>query len=48
MIDSVAVDADELMPQEGQDEEYDAIQEEINGLEKELDDALKKLQKQTR
>ncbi|THH32610.1 hypothetical protein EUX98_g1558 [Antrodiella citrinella] len=40
--------ADEIVPEEGQDEEYDAVQEEISGLEQELDDALKKLQKQTK
>ncbi|TCD63485.1 DNA mismatch repair protein msh6, partial [Steccherinum ochraceum] len=40
--------SDELIPEEGQDEEYDTIQKEIRGLEKELDDALKKLEKQTK
>ncbi|KAI0792522.1 DNA mismatch repair protein Msh6 [Abortiporus biennis] len=38
--------ADELIPEDGQDEEYDTIMEEIKGLEDELEAELKKLSKQ--
>ncbi|CAL1699677.1 unnamed protein product [Somion occarium] len=36
---------DEVVPQEGQDEDYDRIAEEINGLEEELEKELKRLEK---
>jgi DNA mismatch repair protein MSH6 len=35
---------DELLPQEGKDEEYDTIMEEIKGLEESLEEELQKLQ----
>jgi hypothetical protein len=39
-------DSDELLPQKGKDEEYDAIVAEINGIEKELEEALAELMDQ--
>ncbi|KAI0935020.1 hypothetical protein AcV7_003936 [Taiwanofungus camphoratus] len=36
--------SDELVPEDGKDEVYDRIMEEIHGLEQELDDELKKLE----
>ncbi|KAI0049216.1 DNA mismatch repair protein Msh6 [Auriscalpium vulgare] len=41
-------DTDDLLPVEGKDEVYDAIAEEIRGLEEELDDELKKMAKKTK
>lgn len=35
---------DELIPEDGKDEAYDKIVEEITALEEELDDELKKFQ----
>lgn len=43
----VAVGSDELCPEDGKDEVYDGIMEEINELENELKSELKKLRKQT-
>jgi DNA mismatch repair protein MSH6 len=43
---SVLTDNDDLLPVEGKDEAYDEIAQEIWGLEKELDKALKKLERQ--
>ena len=43
---SILTDNDDLLPVEGKDEAYDEIAEEIRGLEKELDKALKKLERQ--
>lgn len=37
-----------MVPQEGKDETFDTIMEEIGGLEEELEEALKRLQKQTK
>ncbi|EMD35324.1 hypothetical protein CERSUDRAFT_124668 [Gelatoporia subvermispora B] len=37
--------ADELVPEDGKDEVYDGIMEEIHGLEQELDDELKALER---
>ncbi|KAI8976662.1 DNA mismatch repair protein Msh6 [Trametes punicea] len=39
--------SDELVPEDGKDEVYDNIMQEINELEEELDDELKKLRQQT-
>ncbi|KZT23633.1 DNA mismatch repair protein Msh6 [Neolentinus lepideus HHB14362 ss-1] len=39
--------SDELVPKEGKDEAYDNIMAEISGLEEELDQELKKLEKKT-
>jgi hypothetical protein len=39
-------DSDELLPQKGKDEEYDAIVAEINGIERELEEALAELMDQ--
>ncbi|KAI0367675.1 DNA mismatch repair protein Msh6 [Pilatotrama ljubarskyi] len=39
--------SDELVPEDGKDEVYDGIMEEINGLEEELKSELKQLRKQT-
>ncbi|TDL25149.1 DNA mismatch repair protein Msh6 [Rickenella mellea] len=41
-------DTDDLVPQRGRDETYDTIMEEINGIEEELDEELKKLEKKLR
>jgi hypothetical protein len=43
---SSSSDSDELLPQKGKDEEYDAIIAEINGIERELEEALGDLQGQ--
>lgn len=43
---SILTDSDDLLPVEGKDEAYDEIAQEIRGLEKELDKALKKLERQ--
>lgn len=40
-----AIETDEVVPQEGQDEEYDQVMEEINSLESELNKELKRLEK---
>lgn len=40
--------SDELVPQEGKDEMYDTIMEEISGLEEELEEELKNLQKKVK
>jgi DNA mismatch repair protein MSH6 len=39
-------DGDELIPEEGKDEEYDSIVEEISSLEKQLNKELKRLEKE--
>ncbi|KAI9069848.1 DNA mismatch repair protein Msh6 [Trametes sanguinea] len=39
--------SDELVPEDGKDEVYDNIMQEINELEEKLDDELKKLRRQT-
>ena len=39
------IETDEVVPQDGQDEEYDRIQEEITTLEDELNKELKRLEK---
>lgn len=39
-------DSDELVPQEGKDEEYDTIMEEIGSLEEDLEGELKRLKKE--
>jgi DNA mismatch repair protein MSH6 len=46
LYDSILTDNDDLLPVEGKDEAYDEIANEIRGLEKELDKALKKLERQ--
>jgi hypothetical protein len=46
LYDSIVTDNDDLLPVEGKDEAYDEIANEIRGLEKELDKALKKLERQ--
>lgn len=38
-------ETDEVVPQDGQDEEYDRVREEITGLEDELAKELKRLEK---
>jgi DNA mismatch repair protein MSH6 len=38
-------DADELIPQAGKDDVYDEIMAEVDGLEEEFEDELKKLEK---
>ena len=43
----VVLDADELVPEDGKDEVYDNIMQEINELEEELKAELKKIRKQT-
>ena len=42
---SVFADADELLPQAGKDDVYDEIMTEIEGLEEDLENELKKLEK---
>lgn len=42
-----SIGSDELCPEDGKDEVYDGIMEEINELENELKSELKKLRKQT-
>ena len=39
------IETDEVVPQDGQDEEYDRVQEEITTLEDELNKELKRLEK---
>jgi len=46
LYDSILTDNDDLLPVEGKDQAYDEIANEIRGLEKELDKALKKLERQ--
>jgi DNA mismatch repair protein MSH6 len=46
LYNSLLTDSDDLLPVEGKDEAYDEIAQEIRGLEKELDKALMKLEKQ--
>ena len=41
---TLPLEADELLPQDGKDEAYDAIIEEIQGLESKLEKQLKKLE----
>ena len=48
VIDLTISGNDELVPQEGKDETYDTIMEEISGLEEELEEQLKKLQKKVK
>jgi len=45
-LTSSNLDLDELLPQKGQDTEYDKIMAEIADLEEQLRDLLEELQKQ--
>lgn len=42
---SLHQDADELVPEDGKDKVYDDIMDEIRGLEEELDDELKTMER---
>ena len=45
-LTTLPLEADELLPRDGKDEAYDAIIEEIEGLESKLEKQLKKLEEE--
>lgn len=45
LLPHLFADADELLPQAGKDDVYDEIMAEIDGLEEDLEQELKKLEK---